>query len=153
MADPILNIRSLADLSSRYTVFEPDQVLTYDQLNSVAAYLNDQERLTRIELVGAGIVGGLRVSQSANKVTVTKGVGVTTDGDLLLMSADTVYASYKPYDKTAPRYAPLYVGDTMRTVYELVRDGVTDAAAKPLAALPGGLAPMVVVMLMVAHTA
>lgn len=148
MADPILNILSLADLSSHYTVFEPDQVLTDDQLNSVAAYLNDQERLTRIELLGVGIVGGLRVGQAANKVSVTRGVGVTSDADLLLMSADTVYASFKPYDKTAPRYAPLYVGDTMRTVFELVREGVTDAAAKPLSALPGPLAQMVVVMLM-----
>src|SRR5947209_17962169 len=36
----------------------------------------------------------------------------------------------------------------MRTVFELVPDGVTDAAAKPLTALPGKLAEMVVVMLM-----
>ena len=52
MADPVKTIRSLETLSSEYSVFERDQVLTEAQLNSVARYFDDQERLTRVELLG-----------------------------------------------------------------------------------------------------
>ncbi len=147
MAAPRMSL-SLAELSRQYTVFESDQVLTEGQLNSLTDYLNDQARLTRVELLGVGIVAGLQVSLASNLVTIRKGLGVTTDGDLLLMPANTVYDRFKPYDSTAPRYAPLYVDDTMLTVHELVREGDSDANAQPLVAHPRPAADTVVVMLM-----
>ena len=148
MADPILSSLSLTNLSRHYTVFENDQVLTYDQLNSLADYLNDQARLTRVELLGVGVVAGLQVSLAGNVVTVRRGVGVTTDGDLLFLPTDTVYDRFKPYDSAAPRYNPLYVNDTMLTVHELVPVGIDDANAEPLSAHPGPVDDAVVVMLM-----
>lgn len=151
MADPTPNILSLAGASRRYSVFEPDQVLTYDQLNSLTDYLNDQGRLTRVELLGVGIVGGLQVARANGKIRVRKGAGITTDGDLPMLPADAVFGSFKPYGASAPRYAPFYVGATMRTLYELVRDGEVDASARSLALFPGNLSEMVVVMLMESH--
>src|ERR1700749_1446617 len=106
MADPIPTLRSLDSLVTDYSVFERDQVLTEAQLNSVAQYFDDQDRLTRVELVGVGIVGGLNAIIAGGKVVVGKGVGISTDGDLMLLQTDTTYDSIKPYDETAPFYAP-----------------------------------------------
>ena len=150
MAEPLRIIRSLDDITTRYTVFEKDQVLTHDQLNDLAGYLDDQERLTRVGLLGVGIVAGLRVSLSGAGVAVTRGVGVTTDGDLLRLPADSRFARFKPYDKSAPAYAPFYVDQDvtrdMLPVFELV----SDETATPLAQLPAGmkLSDMAVVFLM-----
>ncbi len=158
MVDPLKIVRSLETLTTGYTVFEPDQVLTEKQLNGLASYLDDQDRLTRVELLGVGIIGGLRVRIDNGKVRVSKGVGVTTDGDLLVLSADASFDRIKTYDTTAPVYQPFYNGATMLTVFELVREGESDVLAKPMSALPrtlggwampgGSLREWVVLMLM-----
>src|SRR5262245_10487419 len=101
-------LRSLDAITTGYTVFEKDQVLTEQQLNSLVSYLDDQDRLTRVTLLGVGIACGLRPSAAGASVRVSKGVGVTTDGDLLTLSADTTFDRFKPYDETAPKYDPLY---------------------------------------------
>src|SRR4051812_462797 len=150
MAEPLRIIRSLDDITTRYTVFEKDQVLTHDQLNDLVGYLDDQERLTRVGLLGVGIVAGLRVSLSGAGVAVTRGVGVTTDGDLLRLPAAVRFERFKFYDKSAPAYAPFYVDQDvtkdMLPVFELV----SDETATPLAQLPVGmkLSEMAVVFLM-----
>ena len=160
MADPIKVLRSLDRLAMQYTVFEPDQVLTHSQLNSVSTYLDDQDRLTRVALLGVGIVGGLRVGLQAGlsgaNVRVTRGLGLTTDGDLLMLGADTLYDRFRPYDTTAPAYAPFYraaAGDStastrMTDLVELVPVGESDVLAQPLAGVPGDLQDKVVLMLM-----
>src|SRR2546423_14089453 len=84
-------LRSLDQITTGYTVFEENQVLTDKQLNSVADYFDDQTRLTRVQLLGVGIVCGLRPSVLNDLVRLSKGVGVTTDGDLLSLPADTTY--------------------------------------------------------------
>ncbi len=126
-------LKSLTQISTDYTFFEQDQVLTHNQLNSITDYLDDQNRLTRVNLLGVGIACGLRVSLQGDTVKVSKGVGVTTDGDLLYVKHDTVFDKFKLYDKSKPAYAPFYVnGDVtgeMITVYELVRQDTSDVLA------------------------
>lgn len=143
---------SLDSLSTDYPVFEPDQVLTDTQLNGLAQYLDDQDRLTRVELLGVGIAGGLRVKWVAPaRVTVSRGAGVTTDGDLLVVAADRTFDWYKPYDNSAPQYLPFYVNGQMITACELL-DDPSDVRSKPLSALAGA-SGMVVVMLMESYQA
>src|SRR5688572_33308342 len=101
--------RRLEGISTGYSVFEKDQVLTHDQLNSVAEYADDQIRLTRVGLLGVGIACGLRASIVSGNVRVSRGVGVTTDGDLVYLAQDQVFNRFKPYDQSYPAYAPLYV--------------------------------------------
>lgn len=123
---------SLDTIETGFTVFETDQVLTADQLNRVADYLDDQERLTRVALLGIGIACGLWPSIQAGSVRLSHGVGTTTDGDLLFMPGTTVYDRYKPYDTSAPAYPPFYPGGTMIAAYEMVLAGASDSRAQPL---------------------
>jgi hypothetical protein len=155
MADPIQVVESLDRLADHYAVFEPDQVLTHGQLNSVSDFLGDQLRLSRVALHGVGLVGGLHVAQAEGSVRVSRGLGVTTDGDLLMLAADTLYDRFRPYDESAPVYRPFYrgVGDNgqptdMLRLHELVPAGESDVLARPLAELPGALADKAVLMLM-----
>src|SRR6266850_8338395 len=122
-------IRNLDDIATRYTVFEQDQVLTPAQLNSVSEYLGDQERLTRVGLLGVGIACGLWAGLDGNEVVLGHGVGATTDGDLVFLDEPTRYDRYKPYDRSAPVYPPFMRNDKMILAYELVRKGESDSRA------------------------
>lgn len=116
-------IQSLDKITTGYSVFEKDQVLTHGQLNSVADYFDDQTRLTRVKLLGVGIVCGLRVSLQSDRVTVTRGTGVTTDGDLLHFAADMVFDKFKVYDESNPAYGPFFHDKKLIQAYELVPQG------------------------------
>ena len=151
MADPLQVVSSLDTLADHYAVFEPDQVLTHGQLNSVSDYLGDQLRLSRVALDGVGLIAGLHVSHSAAGVRISAGFGVSTDGDLMRLGSDTVYDRLRPYDSTAPVYPPLHRrregGDdsdntNMLDLQELVPVGESDVLAVPLAELAGGLAAL-----------
>ena len=118
--------RSLDEISSGYSVFEKDQVLSHAQLNSVTDYLDDQSRLTRVDLLGVGIVSGLGISlqPGSSNISLSPGVGITSDGDLLRVPSAEVYDRFRAYDRTKPAYAPLYVkgivAGEMLPVYELL---------------------------------
>jgi hypothetical protein len=148
---------SLAELQTSYSRFEKDQVLTHEQLNSVADFADDQVRLTRVRLLGVGIVCGLRVRLTGSTVTISRGVGVTTDGDVLALEGDTAFDRYKPYDASHPVYPPFYKdGDVTKKrvdVYQLVAAAdAEDPAAQSLggfgAAEEHALADMTALMLM-----
>jgi hypothetical protein len=111
-------LQSLQQISTGYSVFEKDQVLTHSQLNTVAEYFDDQTRLTRTKLLGVGIACGLRVSTDGDSVTVSKGAGITTDGDLLYLPADTVFELDKPYDESNPTYSLFAPAVSARKIFE-----------------------------------
>ena len=73
----------LAESQTTYSIFEDNQVLTADQLNSIGDYFDYQDRLTRTCLLGVGIVCGLDVQLGREEIIVSRGAGITTDGDLL----------------------------------------------------------------------
>ena len=124
--------KSLTQVSTNYSVFEKDQVLTHDQLNSIAGFFDDQTRLTRVKLLGVGIVCGLRISMQGNVMKVGRGVGVTTDGDILYFQNDTLFDKFKVYDASNPRYAPFFAGENSIALYELVQQDVSDVRAGSL---------------------
>lgn len=124
---------SLAEISSEYTIFEKDQILTEDQLNSVTQYLDDQDRLSRIHLTGVGLVCGLHVRRSGNAITLSQGLGITTDGDLVQLPSNKTFNRFKPYSSEAPKYPPFFdENDNRIALFELVESGATDALAQPL---------------------
>ena len=77
----------LKDITTQYSKFNTNQVLTENQLNEFLDYFDDQDRLTRTGLSGVGIVCGFKVTynEKGNSIEITQGRGVTTDGDLLAL--------------------------------------------------------------------
>ncbi len=126
-------LKSLDEITTGYSVFEKDQVLTAIQLNSLSGYFEDQTRLTRTQLLGVGIICGLKVTSTGKQINVSKGMGITTDGDLLSYNADVQFTQAKLYDDKNPTYAPFYRDGVMMPVYELVQTGVRDKRAFQLA--------------------
>lgn len=120
-------------IPSAYTVFEQNQVLTARQLNSVADYLDTQDRLSRVKLSGTGIVSGLKLSVNGNTLRVSQGLAISTDGDLMYLSEDTVYDRYITLDFEVARY-PLFEG---AKVFELIPAGVQADKSQPLKELVG----------------
>ncbi len=84
--------------------FVPDQLLTSEDLNRLFGYLDEQNRMTRTNLLGIGIVCGLQlhVNNASTAVTITKGCGVTSEG-YLIAADNRTYSQYKPYDVNTKR--------------------------------------------------
>ena len=81
-----------------YPVFEADQVLTNRHLNDLFNYLEQHDRLTRIKLIGSGIVCGLDISiQEKESITVSKGCGLTSQGYLITF-CDTKFTRFITYN-------------------------------------------------------
>lgn len=85
-------------IANTYPVFEADQVLTNNHLNSVLDYLDQQNRLTRTKLIGSGIVCGLDLTPSSGSIKISKGCALTTQGFLLTLCSSeyTHFISYTP---------------------------------------------------------
>ncbi|HXS36375.1 MAG TPA: PKD domain-containing protein [Flavipsychrobacter sp.] len=116
---------------NNYPEFVADQLLTADQLNELFGYLEEQERLTRTNLIGIGIVCGLEVQTSADgsSITITKGCGVTSDGYVISVPT-TTYTEYSTYNPVQDKLYEKFVDLSTRTplispIYELEEAGVT----------------------------
>ena len=69
------------DAQNIFPDFQPNQVLTNTQLNQLREYLDDQTRLSRVRLVGTGIVCGLYANlESGHSLQIKGGYGVSSDG-------------------------------------------------------------------------
>jgi hypothetical protein len=81
---------------TRYPDFVPDQLLTSANLNDLFAYLDEQGRMTRTNLLGIGIVYGLEVRTSADgtSIEITRGTGVTSEGHLVAFDGDTATRTF-----------------------------------------------------------
>jgi hypothetical protein len=103
-----------------YPMFQPDQLLTSDNLNQLFGYLEEQGRLTRTNLIGMGIVCGLEVKTSADgkSITITKGCGITSEGYLVSVP-ETTYTYYKPYNAVQDLLYGLFVDGSRNQLYPL----------------------------------
>ena len=82
-----------------YPVFEANQVLTSVHLNIGFNFLEEQERLTRANLIGIGIICGLTIQQKQTEtgpvIHLTKGCGITSEGYLIMEPADVELVAYR----------------------------------------------------------
>lgn len=109
--------------------FVADQLLTAADLNNVFEYLDEQERLTRANLIGIGVVCGLEVSVDAAGgygLLISKGCGVTSMGYLVTYNDEVQggtgttkrkFTHYKKYDafESKPEFQLLDGMDTFDT--------------------------------------
>jgi hypothetical protein len=81
-----------------YPIFEANQVLTKAHLNDLFEYLDEQQRLTRANLVGIGVVCGLEVEVTGSgTVRLSRGCGITSQGYLVVEPADLELVAVRPY--------------------------------------------------------
>lgn len=82
---------------NKYPIFEANQVLTSEHLNQAIQYLDEQERLTRANLIGIGIVCGLEIKFDVAPATIhiSKGCGITSEGYLIVEPNDVALVSYR----------------------------------------------------------
>ena len=80
-----------------YPVFEANQVLTNHHLNQVFNFLDEQERLSRANLIGIGIVCGLEIEMNSDgsAIHISKGCGITSEGYLVVEPEDVNLVSYR----------------------------------------------------------
>ena len=75
-------------------------MLTSEHLNEIFSYLDEQERLTRANLIGIGIVCGMEITltdgSSGKAIHVSKGCGITSLGYLVFVP-DMQLVSYRAY--------------------------------------------------------
>ena len=82
-----------------YPIFTPNQVLTKDDLNNLVNYLDEQNRLTRVQLIGMGIVCGLEVqttstSEDKIEISITAGCGITSEGFCIQKEKEELFTHY-----------------------------------------------------------
>jgi hypothetical protein len=92
---------------SKYPVFEADQVLSHKHLNAVVSHLEEQDRLTRKDLSGIGIVCGLELQFGPTSVTIKCGTAVTSLGYLIEWETQT-FSLYKNIELSKNFLEPSY---------------------------------------------
>lgn len=118
-----------------YPFFEANQVLTNAHLNDLFEYLDEQQRLTRANLIGVGIACGLDVRIAGpGRIDLSKGCGVTTEGYLIVEPQDVALIAVRSYQLPVdPGYAPLVDPATGKQLdlWELFADD-DEPGAQPL---------------------
>ncbi len=98
--------------TSIYPVFEADQVLSQKELNLLVSHLEEQDRLTRKNLIGLGIVCGLDLSFSIknniNSVTIGCGTAVTSLG-FQINFKETTFTQYHDLELSDQFLKPDYI--------------------------------------------
>ncbi len=134
----------LMEITPQYRSFVDDQVLTSGQLNEFINYFEDQDRLTRVCLVGVGVACGFKVSVNNQNslITITQGCGVTTDGDLLKLqksikdSSETSialenvkYSHFQDFEDDKAKYKHFKNGNATIDLWELIPQEKVDLEA------------------------
>ncbi|GAB5401601.1 MAG: hypothetical protein Aureis2KO_31860 [Aureisphaera sp.] len=82
-------------INDSYPVFEADQVLSQKHLNRLISYLEEQDRVSRTQLLGMGVVCGLEISKpNATTVAISCGTGITSLGYLVPLE-DSNFTHFK----------------------------------------------------------
>ena len=142
----------LEQITQQYSKFSDNQVLTKKQLNTFLDYFDDQDRLSRVSLNGVGIVCGFRLSLkpigSQRQITLSQGVAVTTDGDLLRLTAPSLenatlidgekqYTHFKLFEDNQAGYRFFRNGNELITMHEVFpsSEALGSSAFTPLSQL------------------
>lgn len=81
-----------------YPVFEADQVLSQKDLNLVVSHLEEQDRITRKNLTGLGIICGLELSYpTENSIKISCGTALTSLG-FQINWTEKVFTHYHDYE-------------------------------------------------------
>jgi hypothetical protein len=121
-----------------YPVFETNQILTSTQLNRLREFLDNEHRLTRLNIGGLGIVSGLEAefTPASTLLTVSKGYGITSDGYFINIETGHLLKRFKNY--TLPEgdvYEPFIKSKKQIVIYELFPESTKVEGTQPLSKL------------------
>lgn len=92
-----------------YPVFEADQVLSQKELNNLVSHLEEQDRITRKNLTGIGIVCGLELSfPTQSSIKIGCGTAVTSLGFQINWEEQTL-SHYREYELSEQFLKPDYL--------------------------------------------
>ncbi len=137
----------LNTITTQYHSYAKEQVLTHYQLNETIDFFEDQDRLSRVFLLGTGIACGFKVSLNAAKdaIVITQGNGITTDGDLIKLVKDSdnteektrtkqklssidfseiTYKSFTPFTDSFAKYLPFRNNDAILPILEILPEKI-----------------------------
>lgn len=99
----------------QYPHFVPDQLLRAEHLNQVFAFLDEQGRMTRTNLIGMGIVCGLvpQLSADGRQITLSAGVGVTSQGHLIAIESRS-FSRRKSYPVDREKVYSAFVDEDLK---------------------------------------
>ncbi|MCB0550981.1 MAG: hypothetical protein KDD19_25650, partial [Phaeodactylibacter sp.] len=120
-----------------YPFFQPNQVLSNEHLNQLFNYLDEQERLTRTNLIGIGIVCGLnpKVATDGTSIRISQGCGVTSKGFLIVWKDPGPLEFFRPYVAPEDVRYDTFIDDSMNPeepfpLWELMPDRNDDPDAR-----------------------
>ena len=135
-------------INNIYPIFEADQVLSQKHLNKLVTYLEEQDRVSRTNLIGMGIVCGLEINKPNNTtINISCGTGVSSVGYLISLDASE-YTHYKettilenflnpdiePHDYLGDIYDYSSVYNPFKDCFELLKNDSEDEGKEPLTA-------------------
>lgn len=112
--------------------FEDNQVLTADLLNDTTRHLDAQTRRSRVALTGVGVVSGLQPSAEGGTVRLSRGFGLTSDGDLLLFPENQTFGKAAEFSDPKGRYGPFQNDGAPVPLWELLPADSAQPDALPL---------------------
>ena len=85
-----------------YPHFFANQVLKSSDLNNSFGFLDEQARLSRLHLVGQGILSGLEMTLQQDRLRIGKGIALDSGGWVVQLTEDTDYrfVAVVPYSET-----------------------------------------------------
>ena len=85
-----------------YPHFVANQVLRCSDLNNSFGFLDEQARLSRLHLVGQGILSGLEMTLQQDRLRIGKGFALDSGGWVVQLTEDTEYpfVAAVPYSET-----------------------------------------------------
>ena len=121
-----------------YPIFETNQILTSTQLNRLREFLDKDNRITRLNIAGSGIVSGLEAefTPSSSLLSVKKGYGITSDGYLIINENELLLKRYKNYILPEDDAYELFIKNKKQIdIYELFPDNTKVEGTQPISKL------------------
>ena len=100
-----------------YPEFTANQTLSHENLNALLQYLDAEQRQTRHQLIGTGILCGFHLHPNGPNTYLTPGIAVTTDGYILAMAEQFNFRYYRRFEDKGQSYIPL-----KQNVYEVLSE-------------------------------
>ena len=90
-----------------YPEFTANQTLSHENLNDLFKYLDAEQRQTRQQLIGTGILCGFNLHPMGANTYLSPGIAISTEGYILAMEKQFDFKFYRKFADKGAGYLPL----------------------------------------------